>query len=632
MRKSAISAVILAVWLGAWAAGAQGAVTAKREDRYIHVRNDVLAITIDLQLGARVTEYVYAPFKENLVYPVADAGGLLMDHVTEQTWPGEFLSRMYEAEIVKAGPDEAVVRVWTIGQGETVEGVRFQRTITLRDGERWLHCEVALANEGKLGRITNYWSQNNFWLLGRKENNTWYRPCTRGIDVQGYDWSTYRWYYVEDVTAGWNGVANGDLGVGVMFLMDYNDLWKLYDNQTAVTTEWMYDKVAIPAGKTWKTDIYIIPVSGVSGLKHGSKDLLANFTVTEETGALQIEHELSQGTRPLKDVTVRTRAGGLKADWQATVPEAKLEVIDESVQKLSVKATGVGVMPAGIEVTVTGTGPDGAPVTVVYGDYYGGSAGKNNDPFTMEAYLEFKRPPKVKVYLKPEDLTVKHNPEPRLLYMRGVWTEFFRLDEGFADAFPKGERTDGWLDTSPVGVNYSYFPADYGELLAFDVIALGNVPVVGLADLGQEMLTDYVKGGGGLLVLGGDQSYGQSGFSHEGLKGLMPVEIGDPFDWRKVPGGAPLAVAGRHPITQGVEFGGQDVVLYRHIIAPKADAAVLVTAGGQPILIAAQVGAGRIACVLAAPFGEAPEGKTAFWDSAAWRRLMANTVRWLAGK
>ena len=36
-----------------------------------------------------------------------------------------------------------------------------------------------------------------------------------------------------------------------MCLMDYNDLLALYDCCAAVTTEWMYDKVAIPAGKTW---------------------------------------------------------------------------------------------------------------------------------------------------------------------------------------------------------------------------------------------------------------------------------------------------------------------------------------------------------------------------------------------
>ncbi len=38
---------------------------------------------------------------------------------------------------------------------------------------------------------------------------------------------------------------------------------------------------------------------------------------------------------------------------------------------------------------------------------------------------------------------------------------------------------------------------------------------------------------------------------------------------------------------------------------------------------------GRIACVLATPFGEAVPGETAFWDSPAWAKLMSNTVQWL---
>lgn len=604
---------------------------ALRTDDTIVMQNSLLKLTIDLRNGARVSEYVYKPFGENLVYPVASCGGLLMDHVWEQTWPGEFLYRKYDAEIVKPGPEEAIVRVWTIGTGDTVKGVRVERLITLKAGDRVVYCSVSLKNTSDQGRVTGYWSQNNFWLMGKKENNIWSRPCTRGIDHMGWDWQTYNWYYVDDATAGWNGVSNKALQVGVMFLMDYNDLWRLYDNGQAVTTEWMYDKVAIPAGKTWTTEIHIIPVAGITGFTHGSPRLVANFEVSQVPGGLAIEHQLTRSIYPLKDVTVSTKVWGLKTQWTAAVPDVKFAELTDAVQRAAVTATGVGAVPAGIQVTVTGTMPDGQKATETYGDYFGGAEGKNNDPFTMKPYLRFERPPKKKTYLKPDVIRWAPNPEPRVLYLRGLWTSYFRVDEALKEAFPNATILDGWLDASPVGYALTYFPADYPSLTSFDLIILGNVPAAPLDLVGQEMLKDYVEAGGNLLVLGGDQAFGQAGFTNPALIAQIPVELGGGFDWRKIAGGATLRVVMDAPAAKGVQFGPADVVLYRHICRPKPDAAVVVKAGEHPILVTSDPGkaGGRVACVLALPFGEVEKGQVAFWDSPAWKTLMERTVRWL---
>ncbi len=67
-----------------------------------------------------------------------------------------------------------------------------------------------------------------------------------------------------------------------------------------------------------------------------------------------------------------------------------------------------------------------------------------------------------------------------------------------------------------MGYALSYFPADYPDLMSYDLIVLGNVPAAPMDLVGQEMLKDYLSAGGNLLVLGGDQSYGQAGFANEG--------------------------------------------------------------------------------------------------------------------
>ena len=616
-------------------AGPAPAATATKDGDRLTMQNDLISLTVDLKNGARVDTFVYKPFGGNIIYPVASQGGLLMDHVWEQTWPGEFLFRKYDGEVVKNGPDEAAVRVWTVGDQTTTKGIRFERLISLKDGERALRCQVSLTNTTADGKITGYWNQNNMWFGGKKEGMTWARPAVRGVDYLGLDargepWFGSSWFYIDDATAGWNGVFNREQQQGMMCLMDYNDLWRIYDNTGAMTTEWMYDKVAIPGGKTWTTKVALMPVAGMTGFKHGSANLIANFEVTPAPGGLSLEHQLSQGLVPLRDVTVSTKVWGLKTQWTAAVPDAKLAELTQAAQKVTVAAAGVAAMPAGIEVTVTGTAPDGMKVTEKYGDYYGGAEGKNNDPFSMKPYLAFARPAKQKAYLKPDVIRYVPNAEPKVLYLRGMWHEVFRADEAIKAAFPAATVTDGWLDSSPVGLALTYFPGDYPALLSYDLIILGNLPGAPLDLVGQEMLKDYVEAGGNLLLLGGDQAFGQAGFTNQGLIDLLPVALGGNYNWRKLTGDQALHVTAEVPATKGVGFGAKDVVLYSHVCVPKAGAAVAVKGGDQPILVLSTTPkGGRVACVLATPFGEAPAGETAFWDAPAWAKLMTNTVGWL---
>ncbi|MGD0094245.1 MAG: hypothetical protein ABSE73_30425, partial [Planctomycetota bacterium] len=390
-QDAKLAAVLIAIAVFAGRSPALAATAEKTGDK-ITMQNDQLKLTIDLKQGARISEFSYQPFGGNIVYPVASSGGLLMDHVWEQTWPGEFLNRAYEAEIVKNGPDEATVRVWTVGTGDTVKGVRIERLVTLKEGDRALYCKVSLVNTTDQGRVTGYWSQNNYWFGGKKEGNSWARPAIRGIDRLGLDdkgneWFAGSWYYIDDATAGWNAGFSKELRQGMMCLMDYNDLWRIYDNASAITTEWMYDRVAIPAGKTWSTGIVLFPVSGLSGFVHGSRHAAANFEASAAGDGLSIEHQIAKGLVPLKDVVLHTKVWGLKKPWTATVPDANFAALTDAAQKATVKAAGVGAMPAGIQVTLTGVTADGKTVTESYGDYFGGAEGKNNDPFSMKPYL-----------------------------------------------------------------------------------------------------------------------------------------------------------------------------------------------------------------------------------------------------
>ncbi|HOS42935.1 MAG TPA: hypothetical protein PK794_04515, partial [Armatimonadota bacterium] len=169
----------------------------------------------------------------------------------------------------------------------------------------------------------------------------------------------------------------------------------------------------------------------------------------------------------------------------------------------------------------------------------------------------------------------------------------------------------------------------YEDLLTYEVIILGNVSGPMLSTVGQEMLADFLKAGGGVLMLAGDRTYGQTAFSNPNFASLLPyASAPNDYSRRKAP--ATLKTGTRHAVTTGVRFGRDDVVLYAHALKPTAGALAPVTlADGAPALIVSAGNAPRVAVVAALPFGTAPAGKTLYYQGKAWQALMARTLEWL---
>lgn len=607
-------------------------VSVKKEGNFIFMENGVLKISIDLKNGARISEYVYKPFEENIIYPLKSNGGLLMDHVWEQNWPGEFLFKKYNYKILKSGPDEGVVCVWRKGEKETTNGLIFKRTITMRRNDRVIHCKVSIENPTSKGKVIGYWNQNCFWFFG-KENMIWYRPTRTGIDREGIDekgnnWFSDRWYFVDDAISGWNGVVNKKLKMGMMFLMDYNDLWRIYDNLASVTTEWMYDRTAIPSKKTWSTDIFVIPVYDITGFTHGSKNILANMEITPISGGLEIEYQVTKSINPVKNITISTKIYGKDNSWSQVLPEIKLDELKDKVVKKTLKVKNIPSFPVWFEVKITAETEKGQIINETFYEYFGGTAGKNLNPYTMKPYFSVPKPKKQKVFLKPDVIKYTPNPEPKILFLKGLWWEFFKVEEAIKNKFPSATIVDGWLDSSSVGLSLTYFPPDYDTLTDFDLIILGNIPMEPVGLFGEEMIKDYLKAGGKLLILGGDQSFGQANFSNEELISLIPVEMDGKYNWRKIKNGK--LILEKSSIIKNIKFKNE-WVFYAHKCKPKPGSSIIVkTKGNNPIVVIKKLKSnGKIACILALPFGESKRGETGFWESSEWVNFMENLISWL---
>ena len=610
----------------------------------VELTNDWLTVRVDLARGARVGSFLYKGFEnQDVVFDYAASegnGGMCKDLWTVQGWPGEFDKRKFESKIVSTGPDEVVLKAWTTSAGESRKGVnemlsdlKLTKTFTLRQGDRALHLKVEITNNGSKGKRPAYWFQNALDFDGERKNNLYWRPTRHAVDMISRDVeSEYGYWYTAVPRAGWNGVTNAKLKRGIMFLMDYNSTQQLYDNVLANTLEWMYEDTAIPVGKTWVTDITLIPTEGYAGYRYGDRDLVAHFEAAETPSGLMIEHVISTSSAPLKDVTVKTKVIGAKDKWAVeaepfTVPELGFAPLTRQVS-----VTGIGPLPCVVQVTVTGTDTQGKSKSIAYEDYFGGKSGRNLNLEMLQPYYEFSAPPKIKQYLKPDVIKLKANAKPRVLFIRGLWADFQGMDEALK-TMADVEVVNGWMKQAALGETLGNFPASYEELMSYNAIILANVSGSMLGDLGQEMLADFAKAGGGILFLSGDRTYGQAEFSNANFIPLIPATFKSGGDYARLPKpSAFLPAKSDRALVKGLQFPASSVALYAHDVTATTDAVLLLTyADGRPAAVASAPGKPRVVLVTPLPFGTAPTGQKLYFQDPVWQEFLARTIAWLGG-
>ena len=72
-------------------------------------------------------------------------------------------------------------------------------------------------------------------------------------------------------------------------------------------------------------------------------------------------------------------------------------------------------------------------------------------------------------------------------------------------------------------------PLTLGEIASFDLVVLDNVPAYRLTQAKMETIERYVRDlGGGLIVVGGPQSYGAGGYYRTPLERILPLEMRPP--------------------------------------------------------------------------------------------------------
>ncbi|MFJ4230305.1 glutamine amidotransferase [Cellulosimicrobium cellulans] len=189
------------------------------------------------------------------------------------------------------------------------------------------------------------------------------------------------------------------------------------------------------------------------------------------------------------------------------------------------------------------------------------------------------------------------------------------------------------------------FPSTLDELDAYDVVILSDIganslllpPVV--FSQGRpfpnrlKLLAEWVRRGGGLMMAGGYLSFqgfqAKANYHGTAVEAVLPVEI-LPYDDREE---TPEGIGGtltdvEHPVTAGLDREWPILLGYQRLTA-KADATVLATIEGRPLVAVRTEGEGR---TLAFASDISPHwAPREFMDWAGYGPLFGQAVTWLAG-
>jgi hypothetical protein len=585
--------------------------------------NGQVRLEVDPARGARVDSYRFSPWGATEIIGDKSGQGLFLDHFWQEPWPGQLWERKYEYQIVSPGPEVVSVKFscLTVDRGvPQVAGILLEKTMTLRENEPTVQVTIRLTNQGAEGKYLGYWMQNICWPGGDKNHTHYYRPSKRGVLEVTPDADAPDAGFVREPQAGWTAALDDQSHTGLVWFMDYNFLWFLY-NCDHFSIEWQDDALAIPPGKSWETSVTMAPFSRMSEISYASERLLLGAAYKEDkaAGRLEVTEHLVATAHPLKNVAVRTSLETLVTHQQVEGPAAQtIPELGSSPQTVSVALPWDTAKrePVVVRVSLQGQTEDGKDFSEKAELFYSGAWVADTVPMDGSPLYTFPSPPQVKALVKPDKIARIVTEKPQVLYLKGLLTPDYRLEPALRQVSPEVTIKEGFhYNGGTFGWGLDYFPYDYDALMSNDLIIIGDINASALNETGIEMLKDYCEHGGNLLVLGGPYAYGDGGYQSTQLAQLLPVVCRGAFDLQPAGAGTVKSALPAQvlPPAQVQALAPQ----YLNLVTAKPGAQVLLSYGGRPLLVQGTFGEGKVYCLTAPPLGQ-----PCYCDTPQWQRLL----------
>lgn len=232
----------------------------------------------------------------------------------------------------------------------------------------------------------------------------------------------------------------------------------------------------------------------------------------------------------------------------------------------------------------------------------------------------------------PPDLKPRKQGPFTGLLLGGPLSEVYRLNDAF-------HLTDYDMKLDTVWAQKSWsqtwpgFPETPQALFDHQVIAICDLQAASLTLRQKRMLEEYVKRGGGLVMLGGHVAFERGHIQGSLLEPLLPVVCKPAFaPLIHTPQGQALVSGQDHPTTVSCNFADAPVAYFVHDVQPRPRAQVLLKVGEHPAVVVGSYGEGRVACITLAAFGDPGPDQIPFWQWRSWITFVRDLLWWTAGE
>ncbi len=576
--------------------------------------------------------------------------GLFVDHFQCQPWPGEAMETPYSCKVVKNTPQEVILELTYTFAGKfriiaypQIAGVKLVKQFIIKAGHPGVICKVTVNATPNKSMVYGYWQQNIFQAGGSYDEmlDFSFRPSVRGVIKSAHEQTGALGggdEFIKDFNDGWSAKIDFNTKSGLVFMSEYNELKTLYDSVGNATLEMMYRTTYLPAGASQTYTTYMVPIMGVENVMSANENIIISGETKGDNGNGKISLSALRSYNNLKKpVTVEIKGFSVEDPEKIVdVGSVSFSGLTDRPQTKSINFKGIGKDPLVFKYKIKYQ--DQGLASADFESFHVGTYkwGKNiKTDMSTPVYVAKSRPKKIKL-LKPANLVLRNTPFNQVWFIDGLLDDKYRVSGAMRHA--ELLRYQAQRDVSYVkyevafGYSLSYFPYDYEKLLGYDLIVFGGMNADGLGLVGREMLADFMKAGGSMIVLGGPSAYGFSGMSKTDIAKSWPVEFSDrPFDLIDTKG-ATITRVGEDPILDNdISWDKKIAVRYLHKVKVKPGAKVLAKVGEHPFIVTWVTGPrkSRVVCILGAPMGSIDKSKgVPFWKWNYWPYLLRNMIWW----
>lgn len=241
------------------------------------LENEFIRAVFTPSLGGECTDLIYKPDAKRLMSPMS--GGLTGCRVwnyADNAFYWQWQRTAWDCAPERR-PGEAALVLSATGSVEFAKSCRFEKRVTLRDGESILRVTYGfhVGNQLMTPRDIGLWFSNKASVPGGRTN--YFLPLDDGImTIDSGGSAGTLWQY--GPSRGWVALV-GESGVGLSFNMEYRRLMCFYAHAGAQPTiEWAFRSFEVPNGETFSTEELIVPFAGLPVVHGSGGGVVAAFT------------------------------------------------------------------------------------------------------------------------------------------------------------------------------------------------------------------------------------------------------------------------------------------------------------------------------------------------------------------